>query len=290
MPKTRWKRALLLASGVAGAVLMTATGVGSWRFAQRESRVYRTPPAPLEVPVSEQAVAHGAHFARTIAGCAECHGEDFGGRILGDDAVMRLVASNLTPGAGSAVRGYQDNDWWNAIVHGTGRTGRSLLVMPSAHLRTFAATDIAAIIAFVRTLPAVDRELGVSRVKPLGAVLFGLAGAPVFSAEGLAKAPPATAAPAPGATRDYGEYLTGACRGCHGADLRGGLTVQPGAPVSADISARAMASWDYATFERALRQGVGRDGHVLSDAMPWRATRGLTADEMRALWLGLRSK
>src|SRR5687768_5831373 len=127
MRKTRWKRALLTASGIAAALLLTAVGVGFWRFAQRESRVYRRQPPPLEVPVSGQALAHGAHFARTIAGCAECHGDDFGGRVLGDDAVMRLVASNLTPGAGSAVRGYQDNDWWNAIVHGAGRNGRSLL-------------------------------------------------------------------------------------------------------------------------------------------------------------------
>jgi mono/diheme cytochrome c family protein len=279
-----------MASGIAGATLMVAAGVGSWRFAQRASRVYPRQPPPLEVPVSEQTLAHGAHFARTIAGCAECHGEDFGGRVLGDDVVMRLVASNLTPGAGSAVRGYQDGDWWNAILHGAGRSGRSLLVMPSAHLRTFSATDIAAVIAFMRTLPAVDRELGGSRVKPLGAVVLGLAGAPVFSAEGLAGIPLPTAAPAQGATRAYGEYLAGACRGCHGADLRGGLAVQPGAPVSADISPQAMASWQFATFERALRQGVARDGHVLSDVMPWRATRGLTAEEMRALWLGLRSK
>lgn len=290
MNKSRWKRALLVLSSAAALMLMAAAGLGYWRFAQRKTRVYSPPSTQVALPTDEQAIAHGAHFARTIAGCAECHGDDFAGRVLSDDFAMRLVASNLTPGAGSAVQRYQEHDWWNAIVHGIGRDGRSLLVMPSAHLRTFSASDLAAVIAFMRTVPGVDRDLGRSSVKAMGAVVLGLAGAPVFSAEGLESIPQPTEAPTQGETLAYGRYLSGACRGCHGADLRGGLTVQPGAPVSADISPQALASWRFTTFERALRQGVARDGHVLSDAMPWRATRGLSDEEMRALWLGLRSE
>ena len=229
---------------------MVAAAVGSWRFAQRESRGYPRQPPPLALPEGQEALAHGAHFARTIAGCAQCHGEDFGGQVM---------------------------------------DGRSLLVMPSAHLRAISTTDMAAVIAFMRTLPPVDRQLGDSRVKPLGGIVLGLAGAPVLSAEEVLALPQRAAAPAPGATRAYGEYLAGVCRGCHGDDLRGGLTVHPGAPPSPDISAQALARWDFATFERALRQGVARDGHVMGDGMPWRAFRGITAEEMRALWLGLRS-
>ena len=80
------------------------------------------------------------------------------------------------------------------------------------------------------------------------------------------------------------------CRGCHGPELRGGIVIRPGAPPSGDISPRAMAAWTYTDFEEALRRGKGRNGRTLDPAMPWDATRGLSDEEMRALWLGLRQE
>ncbi|HTU62874.1 MAG TPA: hypothetical protein VMF89_30650, partial [Polyangiales bacterium] len=117
MKKTWWK----YAAGTAATLLLTAAVAGILRFEQRATRIYQGAQSQLELPVGEQALARGEHFAQTIAGCSECHGADFGGKVMGDDVMMRLVASNLTRGAGSAVRDYEPGDWWNAIVNGRDR-------------------------------------------------------------------------------------------------------------------------------------------------------------------------
>ena len=42
------------------------------------------------------------------------------------------------------------------------------------------------------------------------------------------------------------------------------------------------------SLEDTLCEGKRRDGSELSPAMPWQATRGLSDDEIQALWLALR--
>jgi nicotinate dehydrogenase subunit B len=66
--------------------------------------------------------------------------------------------------------------------------------------------------------------------------------------------------------------------------------LHPGAPPSADISRAPGSDWPFASFERALREGLGRDGRVLDPAMPWRSMKDLSHDELRALWLALRQE
>jgi hypothetical protein len=161
--------------------------------------------------------------------------------------------------------------------------------MPSKELASFADQDVAAMIAFLQALPAVDRAPGVSAVNPLGQIVIGLLGIQIFSAENIDHGARRAAAPERGPTREYGSYLLNVCRGCHGPDLRGGIVIHPGAPPSADISP-AVSHWEFASFERALREGRGRDGRVLDEAMPWRSMKNLSNDELRALWLGLRQE
>jgi len=275
-----------LLSGVCGALLLLAL-LGWLRFRARSEQVYVLPPGDPTIEQTPSARVRGEHLARGLAGCAECHGADFGGRLFVETPLFRAVAPNLTPGRGSAVRGYTERDWRNAIVHGVGRNRRSLLLMPSKELASFDDRDVAAMVAFLRTLPAVDRAPGVSAVNPFGQVVIGLANMRIFSAEDIDHGAPRRPAPELGPTREYGSYLLNVCRGCHGADLRGGIVVHPGAPPSADISP-AVSGWDFASFERALREGRGRDGRVLDEGMPWRTTKNLSDDELRALWLGLR--
>ncbi len=278
-------------------LVLTVTGIGYARFASRRDRTYSPGLARLSAvrraPSDAAAVARGDHLAHTLAGCASCHGDDLGGRTMSEDVMLRISAPNLTRGAGSGVVGYTEEDWLRAIAHGVGRSGRSLLVMPSRELASFADTDLAALIAYLRSLRPVDRTLAPTAVSPVGAVVLGLTAAPIFSAEEIAHTEVtedarAHEAPPAGPTRAYGEYLANVCRGCHGADLRGGIVVHPGAPPSAELSPKAMAAWTHPAFVRALREGKKRDGSTLDAAMPWDATRGLTDDELRALWLALR--
>jgi cytochrome c553 len=272
---------LLLAGSFAAAV------VGYVKFAERRERTFATGTALPLVRADRAALDRGQHLARTLGGCAKCHGEDFGGQVMVDTAVMRVVAPNLTPGRGSVVRGFADRDWLRAILSGTAQDGRSLLIMPAKELRSLADEDVSSLVAFARTLPPVNRDLGKSEVSLLGAVVLGLTNAPLFSAEGFDHGHRHAPAVEAGPTPEYGLYLARTCRGCHGDDLQGGTQIEPGGPPSADISARAMKHWSFAQFERALRAGKRRDGSDLHPSMPWRATSGLSAEEMRALWLGL---
>ncbi len=269
--------------------LLLSIIVGWLRFRARSERVYALPQARGAVERTAAALARGEHLARGLAGCAECHGADFGGRVLADTPLFRAVAPNLTRGRGSAVRGYTERDWSNAIVHGVRPSRRSLLLMPSKELGSFSDEDVAAITAFLQTVPAVDRAPGVSAVNPFGQIVIGLVEIAIFSAEEVDHAARRQPAPQSGATREYGNYLLNVCRGCHGPDLRGGIVTHPGAPPSADISP-AVSPWEFASFERALRQGTGRDGRVLDEGMPWRSMKNLSDDELRALWLALRQE
>ena len=285
---SRWRRVLSLAALALLCLSALVVTCGRLRFAAARDRVYSVPPTGLVIPSDRGAIERGAHLAHSLGGCAECHGADLGGRVMADDLAMRLVAPNLTPGG--SIRGYRDEDWARAILHGVARDGRSLLVMPSNDLGMMADSDIGAIVAYMKTLPAVDRALPGSEVGFLAGALAGLAGESLFAAQsidhgGRLRLP---APPPPGPTRAYGEYQLALCRGCHGPDLRGGPPPHPGAPPASDISPPAMAAWRYEELRAALRDGRGRDGRALDPAMPWRSTRALRDDELHALWLALR--
>jgi cytochrome c553 len=280
----RWSLVLI------GAGLLLSTLVGWLRFRARSQRVYELAGRNWHTEQTPALLARGAHLAGGLAGCAECHGKDFGGRVLAETPLFRAVAPNLTRGSGSVVRGYTNLDWANAIVHGVNRSRRSLLLMPAKEVGSFADEDVKAMIAFLHTVAPVDRAPGVSSVNPLGQVVIGLLGIPIFSAEEVDHGARRTPAPESGPTREYGRYLLNVCRGCHGPDLQGGIVIHPGSPPSANISPAALATWNFAGFERALREGKGRDGRALDEAMPWRSMKSLSNDELRALWLGLGQK
>ena len=82
------------------------------------------------------------------------------------------------------------------------------------------------------------------------------------------------------------------CDGCHGVGLSGGYVEgPPGAPPAANLTPHAsgLEKWTEADFERALRHGVRPNGTPINIFMPWPNFSGMTDDEVKALWLYLRS-
>jgi mono/diheme cytochrome c family protein/cytochrome c553 len=232
--------------------------------------------------------ARGDYLART-RGCRECHGEDLGGRIMVDDRwLLRLVAPNLTRGAGGAATPRDAARFDLALRHGIGSDRRALVGMPSRAFARISDEEVAHLRAFLRVAPPVQRELPATRVGPLGHVLLAV-GAFSLPAESIAheRAPPARA-PELRASVEYGEYLAQGCKGCHGADFRGGLRHgPPDFPPSANLTPHrdGLASWNQADFERALRDGIRPDGSAIdARAMPVAATRALEPVELEALW------
>ena len=83
---------------------------------------------------------------------------------------------------------------------------------------------------------------------------------------------PRPADPAPGATIEYGKYLSAICLNCHSANLAGRLK-----------------NWTQEVFIRTMRTGALPNGRQLGLAMPPAIFGSMSDTELTALWLYLQS-
>jgi cytochrome c553 len=210
-------------------------------------------------------VARGEHVATAITHCTSCHGADYGGgrSFPAGSSGERVMASNLTAGAGGVGSTYSDADYIRAIREGVRPDGSRLAIMPSADYSVLTDRDVASLVAYIRSLPPVDRS--VPRV-----VLSS-----TLSHEHAP--PPLPAAQTPGA------YLArlGGCLSCHGSGLHGETLRGVVAP---DISHGGIGTWSFADFSTAMRSGKTPDGRMLVAPMPWPAIGRLTDVELRQLY------
>jgi mono/diheme cytochrome c family protein len=254
---------------------------------------YDVPTPTLRISGDAAAIERGRHLAVAIGKCVDCHGDDFGGRIMIDDAAVGLFAGpNLTSGGHGAA--LHDTDWVRAIRHGVRPDGTPLIVMPSQEYWHFDDEELAAVVAYIRSLPPVRREMPASSVGPVIRAM-NLLGEVPMAAEMINHYAVRSAAPASGPTAEYGGHLVNlGCRGCHGEALTGGPI--PGAPPdflpAANITMHesGIGSWTEADFFRALRTGRRPDGGVLAQqSMPWNTTKLMTDNEIKAIWAYLKS-
>jgi mono/diheme cytochrome c family protein len=280
---------------VLAVVALAATTV----FALSQARLthaYVVPAERVAIPSQAAAIAHGHHLA-IISGCVDCHGRDLSGRVFFESAMIgRFVAPNLTSGKGGSGGRFGDQDWVRAIRHGVRPDGKPLLVMPSKEFYVLSDVDLGALIAYLETVPPVDNELPSSTVSPIGrALMLAMKDLPLLSAERIdhnAARPPS---PPVGVTVEYGKYLAVRCTGCHGENLSGGKI--PGTPPEwppalnlTPYPGAAVAQWSEAQFVDTLRSGVTpRGNHLDTKYMPWRVLGEMTDDEIKALWLYLKS-
>src|SRR5690606_31532315 len=89
-------------------------------------------------------------------GCADCHGDNGGGRMFVDNPDgLRIKGPNISPGPGNVVAGYKPEHWVLAIRHGVHPSGRPLMVMPSEDYNRFTDDDLASLVAYIRAMPPV---------------------------------------------------------------------------------------------------------------------------------------
>jgi mono/diheme cytochrome c family protein len=259
----------------------------------RLSRRYSIEAEPVAIPTDEAARTRGAKWVSVL--CVDCHGDDLAGQVIFEDPMLgHIASSNLTPGRGGVGGGYTDADWVRAIRHGVGSDGRPLLVMPSTDSYYLGDQDLGDIIAYVKSVPPVDKESGGYRLTPLARML-GAVGAfgNILHAETIDHSGPRPPAPPPGVTEAYGEYLvnTGGCRGCHGQALAGGSSPNPDSPPALNLTPGSeLAGWTAEDFKTAIRTGETPSGHHLDpEFMPWKSYAHWSDDELSAVWLYLQS-
>jgi hypothetical protein len=167
--------------------------------------------------------------------------------------------------------------------------------MPSQEFNGINDADLGAIIAYLKSLPAVENELPANRLGPLGRALMVGQVIPVLAAEVIDHEARRPAAITPAVTIEYGAYLAQTCKGCHGEGLSGGPI--PGVPSEPPFPANltpdmetGLGQWTEADFVRALRTGQRPDQTAINPkAMPWPVLGQMTDTELSALWLYLQS-
>jgi len=270
----------ILASLLTVLLLVGATLplIGLYRIYQPSSSA-----APaITIAATPERLARGERLAQL---CGQCHSstgalplagaaDDITGGVLG-----AIYPANLTPAGELAT--WSDGELRRAIREGIHPSGRTLLLMPSDQYRSLRDEDVAALIVYLRSQPAIEHDLPATQVNVLGAAVIGAA---LFPLSRQAPVVDVIMAPPAGPTEAYGEYLVtiGGCASCHGVGLRGGtdqfVPVGPNLPV-------LVGRWSTADFVAFFRTGVDPYGRAIEpDRMPWDLyNRAFTDEELQAI-------
>jgi mono/diheme cytochrome c family protein len=164
-----------------------------------------------------KAIRRGAHLM-TIAGCADCHGNDLEGRLMVRRKIMPVWSSNLR----LVARTMSDEELERAIRAGLTPQSTSMWLMPAMDYTYLSEDDAIAIISYLHTLdarggPTPNTQFGMP-------VRFAIATGRIEPIAGLVLENSASLDL--GSRYDGGRYLARiACSDCHGTDLTGNGTV-----------------------------------------------------------------
>lgn len=276
---------LLLVLGV--AVLMFASMLGD----RKRQRTVEVHVAGVPWATDAPGLERGRYLFRS-RGCAECHGQDGGGReFINDGKGMRVRAPNITPGG--PVARYTAQDWERIVRHGVKADGHPALIMPSEDFNRLTDADLAAVAGYVRTLAARSGGEVVMELPLPVKVLYGLGVIRDASEKidhSLAPAQPVAAA----VNAQHGAYVANMCIGCHGPGLSGGTIPggPPDWPPAANLTpgqGSAMVRYpDANAFVTMLRSGKRPDGSAIP-VMPFESLRELNDTDAQALYAFLKT-
>jgi mono/diheme cytochrome c family protein len=214
-----------------------------------------------------------------------------------------LYSKNITP---AAIGSWTDGELIRAFTAGVSRDGTPLFpIMPYPKYARLSPEDVEAIVAYLRTLPPVQKTVPERQLPfPLPFIVRTMPAAAT-----LRPMPPRTDRVA------YGEYLTSAavCSDCHtpmddqgtplpGRDFAGGqeykmpngAIVRP-ANITPDADS-GIGTWNEQQFIDKFRAWRGAEARSLSEAeqrentiMPWFAYSGMTDDDLSAIYTYLRT-
>lgn len=259
------------------AVLVGLSGAcGSPRSAD-ESPAAESPSMAFDGALAAEGPAQAAHGRRLaeVLGCTGCHGRDLQGKPFYD-----FYASNLT----RDVAKYDAGQLERLLREGRRIDGRELWAMPSEIFQHLSTPDMAALIAFLRSL------------KPAGKPTPPL---PPFGAKLRAEVEAGKLRPAVQWVKEYrartpadlgpelalGRYITMVtCAECHNARLEGHEGDTPDLVVAGPYSR--------AEFEALMRKGAPngpRKLRLMADVARGRFSQ-LTAGEVDALYAYLKAR
>lgn len=256
-----------------------------------------------------QRLERGRYIVEGPAHCFECHsdvdwekpggqpkpGRKGAGTEFGKYGMPWLVAPNITPDAETGAGTWTDEQLARAIREGIGNDGRRLFpVMPYTYFRNMSDEDLASVVVYLRSIEPVRNVLPRTNIpEPMKNSLPDHQ--PIIEPVSSPESSDPTA---------RGKYLVSiaGCSSCHtptkagepmkGFEFAGGVTFKGpwGEVNSANITpdASGISYYDEALFIKTLRTGhVG--ARKLSSIMPWGYFRNMTDDDLKAIYVYLRT-
>ena len=289
----RWIKRIGLALAVLIALAAAALFTGDQLARQKMQRKVDVQVKGVAFRDDPAAIERGRYLFAS-RGCVDCHGAQGGGALFLDDGKgMRIAGPHISPGPGSVVVGYTPADWERAIRHGVNPVGRALMVMPSEDYNRFTDDDLAALVAYVRHMPAASGGGPVVDFPLPVRVLYGFGLIQDAAAKIDHALPPEQPVPQ-GVTLAHGAYVANMCQGCHGPKLAGGKIPggPPDWPAAANLTpgeGTAMTRYaDAAAFQKLFKSGTRPDGTPVQ-VMPFGSLREMSDVDVQALYLYLKS-
>jgi len=274
----------------------------------------------VKAPDDPATIARGEYLVKNVCSCLNCHSDADDGEpgqpiapgaplgagrhfaaahgfptATGGDAYAPNMTSSKTYGFG----GLTDGEILRAMREGIGHDGRPLfLLMPYQSYRDLTDDDALAIIAYIRTLPAVEKDAPRSTTLKFPASM-------VMRSVPLPVEKPASPPP-PNDQLARGNYLLkiALCHNCHdtqdrihrpleGMELAGGTPYHfsKGTAIPANISsdqATGIGAYSDEDILRAITQGKTRNGRSIY-LMSWQNYANMTDADKKAIVAALRA-
>jgi mono/diheme cytochrome c family protein len=266
----------------------------------------KAPPADIQIERTPERVARGEYLVTKVAACFDCHTpskggvhvpdltqKGAGGVLFGkeDGLPGEIYASNLTPDKATGLGTWTDGEILRAMREGVDKEGNALFpIMPYNNYRQLTEDDAQAIVAYLRTIPAIEHKVPERKLDfPLN-IIVNLMPKPMDG--------PAPAEPKGLEARGKYLFTAASCADCHtpqgskGPDLTkanaGGMVFHAGpisypAPNITQDKETGIGTWTDTQLEVALTQGLRPDGKGLRPPMPWFAYQGMSKDDVKAL-------
>jgi len=295
-------------------VVVAACGYGYLMFAFPKV----PPPTAFKIEATPERLARGKYLNDHVVGCTTCHTKrdwtKFSGPVIADQLgaggegfnlgpAGQAYSMNITP---AAIGDWTDGELLRAVTQGVSKDGSPLFpLMPYDAYRQMSREDAESIIAFIRTLPPVARDVPRSRLN--------------FPFNLIVRTMPSPAPPLPERTPDlsdrvaYGKYLTtiASCASCHtkmergrpvpGMAFAGGLEfhtrlgdVQYSANITPDLET-GIGRWTAEQFVARFKSVAEADEASLAlngrknTEMPWRDYGGMKAEDLTAIFTYLQT-
>ncbi|MBU6153341.1 MAG: c-type cytochrome [Bdellovibrionales bacterium] len=285
------KKIIIVTLGI--LVFVAATGFVGLEFAFRSesARTYTVKEFSIHEEVAVADIKLGQRMYAVRNGCIDCHGPDLAGAVIMENGAMGSIRGpNLTP---AMLKDWTDEEIARAIRYGVGKNGRTLRFMPSFDFKGLSKGDIAALIAYLRSVPPVEAAGAENRFGPVAKGLSLAGKMPImFPAKYLDLNEGFAGKPAEAATVEFGRYLAQSCTGCHGQEFRGGPIEggDPSWPEAPGIRFGASANWNEAVFKESIRTGVSPGTKKEMRApMPVKLLQQWDDTELTALWSYLKT-